>query len=313
MPVLSRPLGFVAALVLLSACTADAPAPAEATGPPADTLAVDSAAVADPDPATLDLSRIVTIGGPVTETVYALGLGERVAGTDRSSVYPKAIQAKPRLDYFRQTSAEGVLSLKPTLVLAVDGTGPPGVVEQIRSAGVPVVVLNPTTTVDAAETRIARLGRLLGRTAQADSLVARMRADLAGVERPATAPRVLFVYTRGARTVLASGTGNEADAVLRLAGAENAITSYEGYKPLTAEAVVAAQPDVIVVPRVGLESLGGLDALLAQPGIAQTPAGKARRVVVVDDSLLLGFGPRLGEGVRTLAAELRAAVASATS
>ena len=298
-------------VVAASACTdaPDAPRPTEtgAAGPVTDSVA------ADLDSASLDLSRIVVLGGPITETVYAVGLGANVVGTDGSSLYPDAILAKPRLDYFRQTSAEGVLSLRPTLVLAIEGTGPPGVVEQIRAAGVTVVVLAEAVDLAGAEARMRRIGTLLGRVAQADSVAMAMRRDVAAAsgDHPATPPRALFVYARGAGVVLAAGTGHAPDAVLRLAGATNAVTAYDGYRPLTAEAVAAAAPDVIVVPAAGLESLGGVDGLLRQPGLAQTPAGRARRIVAVDDALLLGFGPRVGAGVRDLARGLRAAQAGA--
>ena len=282
-------LALFIALALIAGCTDGAP-----TDRPEEASAL---------PDSTDTARVVTIGGPITETVYALGEGGRVVGTDRSSLFPEAILAGPRLDYFRQTSAEGVLALRPTLVLAVEGTGPPGVLDQIRAAGVAVVVLPDVTDVAGAEARVERLGRLLGREAQADAVVAPMRAELAeaAAARPATPPRVLFVYARGAGVVLAAGTGGAPEAILRLAGAENAVTAYDGYRPLTAEAVAAAAPDAIVVPTGSLESLGGIDGLLRQPGLAQTPAGRVRRIVAVDDALLLGFGPRVGQGVRDLA------------
>lgn len=260
------------------------------------------------EPGTLDTRRIVTVGGPVTETVYALGLGDRVVGTDASSLYPEEILSLPRLDYFRAISAEGVLSLSPTLVLAVEGTGPPGVLEQIRAAGVPVIVTPEVETVEGAERRLLALGRLLGLQDEAVGLASAMRDELAaaGALRPGPAPRALFVYARGAGTLLVSGTGNPADAVLRLAGAENAVDAFEGYQPLTAEAVAGAAPDVIVLPTKSLESIGGLDGLFALPGLAQTPAAATRRVVTVDDALLLSFGPRLGEAVAELARGLNA-------
>ena len=299
------------ACLALSACT-EAPrdaGPADSADP-----ADSSAASARPvSAAPVDASRIVAVGGPVTETVYALGMGDRVVGSDASSLFPAAVLALPRLDYFRQTSAEGVLSLAPSLVLAVEGTGPPGVVEQIRAAGVRVEVLPEVVDAATAAARVRRVGRILGREARADSLVGVMTRQIAAAqaERPAVAPRALFVYARGAGVVLAAGTGGAPAAVLRLAGAENAVTAFDGYRPLTAEAVAAAQPDVIVVPAASLESLGGIDGLLRQPGLAETPAGKARRVVAVDDALLLGFGPRVGDGVRDLVRGLTRAQADA--
>ncbi len=260
-------------------------------------------AAGGPDAPAVDASRIVAIGGAVTETVYALGLGDQVVGTDRSSVYPGEILGKPRLNYFRQTSAEGVLSLGPTLVLATDEAGPPGVLGQIRAAGVPVVTVSTPESVGGAAGRVRELGRALGRAAQADSVVAQMERQLAeaGRLRPSAPPRVLFVYARGAGLVQVFGAGTPADLVLRLAGAVNAAGEVDGNVPLTAEAVAVARPDVVVIPSRSLESLGGAGGLFAQPGLAQTPAGAARRVVAVDDALLLGLGPRLGEGVAALA------------
>ncbi|MFN3596445.1 MAG: hemin ABC transporter substrate-binding protein [Rubricoccaceae bacterium] len=258
-----------------------------------------------------DASRLVVLGGPIAETVFALGAGEFVVAADRSASFPDAARAVATLDYFRQTSAEGVLAARPTAVLAIEGTGPPGVLTQLRAAGVAVEMLPEALTPEAAEARVRRVAALLGREAAAEPVIARMRADLAAVRRPGRPVRALFVYTRGAGLVLVAGMGTSADAVLRLAGAENAATSFEGFRPLTAEAVAVAEPEVVVVPARGLESLGGIDGLLAQPGLAQTPAGQARRVVAVDDALLLGFGPRLGQGVAALADGLRAAPAQA--
>ena len=314
---MTKSLALAIALVAaaLSGCGGDARSGGAAgavagapSGVPADASEAMFATLDGVDVGTLDARRIVTVGGPVTETVYALGLGGRVVGTDASSLYPDEILALPRLDYFRAISAEGVLSLSPTLVLAVEGTGPPGVVEQIRAAGVPVLVTPEVSTVEGAERRLLALGRVLDAEDAAISLASTLRDEVAAAEalRPRPAPRALFVYARGAGTLLVSGTGNPADAVLRLAGARNVVDAFEGYQPLTAEAVAGAAPDVIVLPTKSLESIGGLDGLFALPGLAQTPAAATRRVVTVDDALLLSFGPRLGEAVAELARELSA-------
>ena len=291
-----RPFALLVLAASLAGCGGGEVAPPTAAGaPPAGGLGESVPAV--------DASRVVAIGGAVTETVYALGLGAVVVGTDQSSVFPAGVLEKPRLNYFRQTSAEGVLSLRPTVVLATDEAGPPGVLDQIRAAGVPVVVVPAPESVEGALDRVRELGRVLGRPAQADSLVAQVERQLAEAKRlrPATPPRVLFVYARGAGLVQVFGAGTPADVVLGLAGAINAAGDVDGNVPLTVEAVAAARPDVVVIPSRGLESLGGAEGLFAQPGLAQTPAGAARRVVAVDDALLLGLGPRLGEGVATLA------------
>jgi len=267
-----------------------------------------------------DTSRIVTLGGSVTETVYALGAGPHVVGVDASSVYPESATEKPSVGYFRRLPAEGVLSLDPSLILALEGTGPPTVLDQLRSAGVRVELIQDESTVDGARKKIRRIAGLLGREARADSLIQEMEADLAAAralrKETTSDPGVLFIYARGAGTMSVAGTGTSAEAMIELAGAENAITGFEGFKPMSAEAVVGAEPDVLLLLTRGLESIGGVDGLLDQPGIKLTPAGENRRIVAMDDLLMLGFGPRLGTAVKQLThklhPELEPAPSSAT-
>jgi len=264
-----------------------------------------------------DTSRIVTVGGSVTEIVCALGAGAQVVGVDASSVYPEAATEKPSVGYFRRLPAEGVLSLDPSLVLALEGTGPPTVLDQLRSADVQVEVVPDESTVGGAKQKIRQIAKLIGRTAQADALIQDMEADLAEArdlrQNATSTPRVLFIYARGAGTMSVAGTGTSAAAMIELAGAENAITGFEGFKPMTSEAVVSAAPDVLLLLTRGLESLGGVDGLLDQPGVALTPAGENRRVVAMDDLLMLGFGPRLGTAVKTLTRKLHPELETASS
>lgn len=259
--------------------------------------------------------RIVTLGGSVTEIVYALGAGEQVVGVDASSIYPEEAQANPSMGYFRQVPAEGVLSMNPSLVLALDGTGPPSVLEQLRSAGVRVESVPDESSVDGAKQKIRRIGAILERTDEAEALIQQMEQDLADAralrEATSTTPRALFVYARGSGTMNVAGRGTSAEAMIELAGATNAITGFEGFKPLTDEAVVNAAPDVIVMLERGLESVGGVDGVLEQASLNLTPAGQNRRVVAMDDLLFLGFGPRLGEAVRELTVKLHPEVDTA--
>ena len=264
-----------------------------------------------------DTSRIVTLGGSITETVYALGAGRQVVGVDASSVYPAAATEKPSVGYFRRLPAEGVLSLNPTLVLALEGTGPPSVLDQVRSADVEVHLLPDPGTVAGTKEKIRRIGRPLGRDAEADSLVQQMERDLAEArdvrEAASSTPRVLFIYARGTGSMNVAGRGTSAEAMIELAGAKNAISGFEGYKPMTPEAVASAEPDAILMPSRGLESVGGVDGLLDQPGIDLTPAGENRRIVGMDDLLLLGFGPRLGTAVKRLTMKLHPELTPPTS
>jgi iron complex transport system substrate-binding protein len=258
--------------------------------------------------AEADAHRIVTLGGSVTETVYALGAGDQVVGVDDSSVYPADATQQPSVGYYRQLPAEGVLSLDPTLVLALEGTGPPAILDQLRSAGVRVERIPDAPSIEGTKAKIRRIAALLGRTAEGEALLRQMDQALAEAralrQQATTTPRVLFVYARGTGTMNVAGRGSSGEAMIELAGGQNAITGFEGYKPMTAEAVVAANPDVLLLLSRGLDSLGGIDGLLKQPGIALTQAGQERRIVAMDDLLFLGFGPRLGTAVKQLTAKL---------
>ena len=252
--------------------------------------------------------RIVSVGASVTETLFALGVGDKVVAVDRTSVYPEAVQALPKVGLPGQLSVEGVATVKPTLILA-DGQAHGAAsaadtsLEQLAGLGITVTRLGDApATVDAAAARIEAVGQAVGKAEEAKKLAAKVKDDVkaALAQVPTTKPKALFVYARGHRTLLVSGTGTPAHALLELAGAANAVTAFSDFKPMSAETVIAAAPEVIVIPERGLASLGGLDGLLALPGIADTPAGKAKRVVAIDDLELLTFGPRLGEGLTKL-------------
>ncbi|MEM1094593.1 MAG: ABC transporter substrate-binding protein [Bacteroidota bacterium] len=250
-------------------------------------------------------TRVVALGASITETVYALGAGSQVVGVDLSSSYPPEVSEVEQLGYFRRLSAEGVISLTPTLVLASEGTGPPAVIDQIRSAGVPMLMVPSDPSVEGTKAKIRLVAEALQLEDKAEELIADMEADMATagqwLDGTAEKPRVLFIYARGAGTANVAGIETSADTMIRLAGGENAIQDFTGFRPLTPEAVVQVAPDVILMMERGLESIGGVDGLMELPGIALTPAGRNRSVVAIDDILLLGFGPRLGQAVLELA------------
>lgn len=252
--------------------------------------------------------RVVTAGGAITETVYALGAEKALVGTDSSSTFPESAKKLPQIGYARTLSAEGVLSLKPSLLLVTTDAGPPNVIEQIRTAGVEVLQLSAEHTPDAVTTRSKIIAKAMRSEENLPPLLTALQKDLATasdrVARAAVRQRVLFIYARGGGVMNVSGTDTAADAMIRLAGGINAVSDYSGYKPLTAEAALTAAPDVILVTTTGLNAAGGIDGLLAQPGLALTPAGKSKRVVAMDDLYLLGFGPRLGKATLELATQL---------
>ncbi len=260
--------------------------------------------------------RLVSAAGAITETIYALGAEKELVAADISSVYPEEATKLPQIGYARMLSAEGILSMRPTLLLLNEDAGPNETITQLESAGVAMLKLTNKHTPDAAAERILSIGKALEREPQALDLVKHLRAQLARVKEKVEAtterPKVLFIYTRGGALMNVAGKGSTAEAIIELAGGVNAVTEYEGYRPLTAEGAVTAAPDYLLITSRGLESSGGIDDLLKQPGLLLTPAGKARKVIAMDDLLLLGFGPRLGEAAEELFQKLHPDVKTET-
>ena len=259
---------------------------------PADADAVESTAAT--------AKAIVTLGGSITETVYALGEGARVVGVDASSLWPPEATEQDQVGYYRQVSAEGIISLAPERVIASDAAGPAGALEQVKGVGIPVEIVSAEKTLAGAKSRILAISKLLGQEEKGQEIVAQIETRLGEVEAPETKLKVLFIYARGAGSLNVSGTETAADEMIQLAGAVNAVQDYEGYKPINSESIVAAAPDVILLTKKGLESMGGPEAVRGLPGVSLTPASENNRILGMDDLLLLGMGPRTGEAVASL-------------
>lgn len=254
-------------------------------------------------------ARIVTVGGSVTETAFALGAGDLVVATDTSSIFPEQATKLPQIGYQRSISAEGVVSRHPTHLIVSSEAGPPPALRQIESSGIKVVIVENENTIDGARAQIRTIAEALDRKPKGEELIRKLDSRLKEaqkcVESTGKPPRVLFIYARGAGAVNVSGSGTAADSMIALSGGKNAIVGFEGFKPLTPESLVAAAPEVILIPERAMGSIGGLDGGKRLPGISETPAFKNGRFVVVDDLLLLGFSPRLGDAVLELCTKLR--------
>lgn len=252
--------------------------------------------------------RVVAVGGALTEIVYALGAADLLVGVDTTSQYPAAARTLPQVGYMRQLSAEGVLSLSPTLLLITEEAGPPAVLRQLQAAGLRTVLLPGGYQPGAVRARIEGVAKAVGQEARGQALAARVDQDVARIAealKGAREPRVLFLMTGTAGgTPLASGGRTAADALITLSGGINAVSAYDGYKPLTPEAALAADPDFILVPAHAIDALGGVKALAAMPGLKDTRAVRANRVVAMDMLTMLGFGPRIAVAMRQLAAAL---------
>ena len=248
-------------------------------------------------------NRIVSLGGGVTETLFALGVGEQVVAVDVSSIYPKVATKRPKVGYIRATSAEGIASMKPDLVLASEALGPPPVKVQLKASGIRLELVPEAKSIDSAAQRIRAIGALVGQAEKAEGLAKKVETIASQPNPKGKAPRVLFLFAHGGTGFQAAGDKTGAATMIAASGGTNAVEGYEGYRPLTAEAVLAAKPDVILVTNRSLGAVKGAAGLWKTPGIALTPAGKNKRLVVMEDLKLLGFGPRTGLAIQ----ELRAA------
>jgi iron complex transport system substrate-binding protein len=267
-----------------------------------------------------DISRIIPLNGDLAEIVWALGLGDNVVAVDLSATYPEEATTKPSIGYQLQLNSEAILSYEPTVVLGNIGlVQPVEVIDQIKAAGVPVVLFNPSTTIDDPGNRLRLVGQALGvpevgetEAAEVDAEIAEAEALVANVTEK---PRVLFVLVRPEQGIqMVAGTETSLEAIIPAAGAINAgaEAGITGYQPLTPESLIAASPDIIILQEGGYEAVGGAEGLLQIPGIAETPAGQDKAFFAYDDQLLLGLGPRTGDLLMQLIADFHPELGVAT-
>lgn len=254
-----------------------------------------------------DNSRIVSIGTGITETVYALGAGDKVIAVDNSSAeYVPQTANLPKVGARNALNAEGILSLKPTLVILGADSAPPQIFDQLRNAGIAVLTLTPDYTSETVKQKIQTIARALGKDENGKTLADKVDAELADVarllEKKTSTPKVMFVG-RGPNMPNAtmSGAKTTIDEMIKMAGGANPFTDFTGFREMTDEAVVAAQPDIILITEKTFERSGGIDGVLKFPGVALTPAGKNKRIVSVSDMYFQGFGPGVGRAVSELA------------
>ncbi|MFD9907077.1 hemin ABC transporter substrate-binding protein [Streptomyces sp. NPDC059063] len=258
-----------------------------------------------------DTRRIVPLTGSLNEIVFTLGLGKNVVARDITATFAQA-EKLPVVTRAHDVSAESVLSLKPTVVLADTTTGPSEALDQIRDAGVPLVVLDPAKSLADVGPRIEAVAHALGVDKAGAALKSRTEKRIAAVRKSVPArgkkPRVAFLYLRGSASVyLLGGRDSGASSLLEAAGAVDAGKESgleKDFTAITSEALAKAAPDAILVMTKGLDSVGGVDGLVKIPGVAETPAGIDRRVVSIEDGVLLNYGPRTDRVLKSLVDQL---------
>ncbi|MEM1075014.1 MAG: ABC transporter substrate-binding protein [Pseudomonadota bacterium] len=251
--------------------------------------------------------RVLSLGGSVTEIIYALGEGQRVIARDSTSSFPPEVEDLPDVGYLRALSPEGVLSVEPDLVIAEEDAGPPEAIAVLESARVAYVAVPDGYDRAAVSAKINAVAKALNvpeKGAELAEQVDRALADAAETAASSEKKRVMFILSMQGGRILASGVGTAADGIIRLAGGENAVTGYDGYKPLTDEAALAARPDVILMMDRGGDHATDNSSLFSHPGLSVTPAATNDAVVRIDGLLLLGFGPRTPDAVRQLSEAL---------
>jgi iron complex transport system substrate-binding protein len=248
-------------------------------------------------------TRIITAGSAITEIVCALGDCEKIIASDRTSMFPEQIQKLPSIGYRSGINAEGIISLKPTIIFAEKNYVEEAVIGQIRSSGVQLVVVDERRNFEDTKRAIMQVATALGKVEEGKKLIGKNQTELeearALLSKTKVSPRVLCVYNRGAGTVSVAGTNTFA-GILVYTGATNTIQNVEGYKPLNTEALIAADPEYILMLSTGLESIGGLEGALKIPGVAQTTAGKKKQIIGIESLRLTNFGPRFGQTVKEL-------------
>lgn len=288
---LFSPLTILAILVAADGCAAAA----------ADTAA-------EPSIASYDSSRIVSIGGSITEILYALGMQQKIVAVDTTSIYPpSALKDKPNVGYMRQLSAEGVLALAPTLVLAIDGSGPKEMIDVLQQANVSFISVPDKFTGDGIIAKIDTIARDVGVPQRGDCLAGVVRRDIAALARireqikqPA---KVAFILSLANGRPMMAGRSTAAAGIIAMAGARNAFDDFDGYKMVNDEAIVGARPDAVLAMQSGEHALSA-DTVFAEPALAMTPAAKNRNLIAMDGLYLLGFGPRTARAARDLAGRL---------
>lgn len=255
--------------------------------------------------------RIITLHSAITETVFGLGLGESIVATDVTSISPRAAADLPRVSQNRSLSSEGILSFKPTVVLALEGDVSKAIVQHLKKAGIKYVSFTQEYSEKGSLKFIQQVADALGEQERGKQVAERTKTTMARVKEVVASanmgkasPKILFIYARGTGTMSVAGKGSSLDAMITLAGAKNAVQEFADFKPYTTEALVKANPDIILLFDFGLSSLGGKEAVLKMPGMRLTEAGKNKRILEMSPTLLVNFSTRLPEAVLELNKEL---------
>jgi iron complex transport system substrate-binding protein len=252
--------------------------------------------------------RVVCVSKQINEFLYEIHAESVLVARDLTSIYPPQIKNLPNVGYHRALSAEGIISMKPTMLLTDGNFGPDAVTQQVKKVGIPVVTMAPGAGQDSAQLLMARLGQEFHHEKSADSVIAQWKSDMAAALADTVQwagkpkPRVLIMHMgQIANNYLAIKRGSPGDQIVEWAGGVNAIDSTGGMLRLTPELIAKAAPDIIIATDVGFDRLGSAEKFAEMPGVALTPAGKSKKIYRIDEIEVMYFGPRTAMSLRKIA------------
>lgn len=244
--------------------------------------------------------RIISIGGDVTEIIYALGAQDELVGRDTTSNQPVAVSNVKDIGYMRQLNTEGILSLKPTMVITSDLAQPSAVLEQIKKVGIPVIYVSGKHSLQAIPQKIETVAKALHREKESKPLQENIEKTITSLSSKQLPIKVIYIMAHSGVNNLVAGKDTAADAAIHDAGLQNGMGNTLHYQPMSQEGIIAAAPDVIMTDSDAIKTIGGSDKLWKLPGVAMTPAGKNHNLIIVDQMALLGFGIRTPEAIKAL-------------
>lgn len=254
--------------------------------------------------AKVETKRIVSLSGSITEIIYAVGSQKELIGVDVTSTYPAAAEKLTNLGHVRKLAVESLLALNPTHVVMLEDEVSPDLKSKLKQAKIELVTFKHPNSVEDAKSLVKEVAKWLGKAEASKAIVAKIDTDIQKLEKLGKKPKVLFVYARGAGTLMVAGENTPLEKMIVLAGGENAGKGFTDFKPLTSESVIAANPDVILMFTSGAQSLGP-DGIFNVPGVSATNAGKNKALIQMDGQLLSGFGPRVADALTELNKEFK--------
>lgn len=251
-------------------------------------------------PATLANERIVSLGGGVTEIIYALKQEKNLVGIDSSSIYPDATQQLPKVGYYRSIPVEGVAALSPSLILSSEIAGPKKSLDTLAKLGIQIQTIPDKPSIDSLYQRIQTIADILNISEDGKQLLNKTKQDInAAMTLPSQKLDTIFIVNRTG-SLMAAGGETSANEIMKLAGVNNIFAHQKGFKPVANESLASAKPELIIITEFSAKNSGEIDKLKTLPALVDSPAVKNNRILVLDDLLALTLGPRTGEAIRLI-------------